>query len=361
MRADNVAFFALVALAVMTQTAYKLSQREGNYEYNTMSAMCVVEFIKLGMSVFHQYKDSNQDWSKVRDAARGIPHRVIVAYALLALSYAVYNQLIFVIMFDAEPGTFALLKSFTPVIVSFLNWLLYGHVLTTLQIFAMVIQFFGIIPVVLSKNDDTDCSIRLSYDPQAILVMIFAVSMASLNTVYNATMIKKESAPVAVQNMVLYSFGVLSNFLFYCLFSRSDRHFFYGYNQMGVIFLLLSNSLVGISITMIYKYGDAVLKTLTAPLAASILVFLSHFFFGMPLDLINASGAAVVVLATLLYLKLPSSPVTTKTTSTTTTTPTTSPQRSWHIAFAMLAFIGVGGNIISMHMAKQVMSMQNSS
>ena len=60
MRADNEAFFALVAMAVIMQTAYKLSQREGIYEYNTMSAMCVVEFIKLGMSAFHQYTDSNQ-------------------------------------------------------------------------------------------------------------------------------------------------------------------------------------------------------------------------------------------------------------------------------------------------------------
>jgi hypothetical protein len=139
--------------------------------------------------------------------------------------------------------------------------------------------------------------------------MLFTIAMGSVNTVYNAKVIKEISLPIAIQNTILYSFGMVTNLIFYfCSKTSNDnhnQHFFYGYNNPGVILLLILNSFVGIAITVIYKYGDAILKTLTGPLSSAILVYLSYMFFDMSLDIVKAAGAAVVVVDTLLYLSLP--------------------------------------------------------
>ena len=73
--------------------------------------------------------------------------------------------------------------------------------------------------------------------------------------------------------------------------------------------LLILNSTIGVTISMVYKYGDAILKTLCQPVVSSILLFLSKMLFDVPVDLIKISGAGSVIISTLLYLKLPSPPI----------------------------------------------------
>ena len=127
-----LAFAALVFLGITTQIAFKLSQRNGKYEYNTMSAMTIVECIKLGISLF-QYKQNGKGFDAARQEFQSIPRIVFQSYFYLAFSYAVYNQLVFVAMRVAEPGTFSIIKSFTPAIVSVLNVSMFGESLTKNQ------------------------------------------------------------------------------------------------------------------------------------------------------------------------------------------------------------------------------------
>jgi len=116
-----------------------------------------------------------------------------------------------------------------------------------------------------------------------------------------------KSTPVYVQNSILYGTGFIFNYLLYIFTRTPERsHFFSGYNNIGVIMLLCLNSTVGIIISFVYKYGDALLKTLAQPMSSSLLVFISYIFFGLPLDMVKASGAGVVIISTLLYIDLPS-------------------------------------------------------
>lgn len=94
--------------------------------------------------------------------------------------------------------------------------------------------------------------------------------------------------------------------LFYLFsMSPSDESFFFGYNNINVIVLLFLNSTIGITISFVYKHGDAVLKTLSQPVVSAVLLFLSNILFDAPLDIIKISGAGSVIISTMLYLKLP--------------------------------------------------------
>jgi len=114
---------------------------------------------------------------------------------------------------------------------------------------------------------------------------------------------------VAVQNGMLYSFGTIINLLLYLIRrAPGDPHFFHGYNNPNVIVMLIFESSVGVTISMVYKYGDAVLSSISKPLVSALLLFLSKVLFDAPLDMIKLSGAGTVIVSTVLYLKLPSPP-----------------------------------------------------
>lgn len=147
-------FVILIAQSIGTQTYFKLSQRNGKYEYNTMSAMFIVELFKLCISLA-QIRFSNGSLSGVITSFQGIKKQIYAAYIFLALSYAVYNQLIFYVMRLVDPGTFALFKSLMPGIVAALNLVAFGKRLTMAQFYCILIQIFGIIPVTASTNPET--------------------------------------------------------------------------------------------------------------------------------------------------------------------------------------------------------------
>lgn len=128
--------------------------------------------------------------------------------------------------------------------------------------------------------------------------------------------------------------------------SSNNQRFFHGYNNPYVIILLILNSFVGIAITAIYKYGDAVLKTLTGPLSSAILVYLSYAFFDMSLDLVKAAGAAVVVVDTLLYLSLPSAPPKQEPTES-SASPRRNAASKYKMRLILLLFVVAGSQLVS--------------
>lgn len=300
-------FIILVGQSIGSQTYFKLSQRGGKYEYNTMSAMFLVEFFKLGISLTQLMVANRGNVKACTASFKNISKRVYMTYLFLALSYAAYNQLIFYVMKLVDPGTFSLFKSLMPGVVAFLNYIAFQKTLTQAQIFCIMIQIFGIVPVTASADSESG-KVDFTYGIQSMIVMSGAIAFAAFNTVYNAHVVKKESAnsPIAVQNGILYCGGCFFNLLFYFLSRKAgDERFFHGYNNMNVLVLLFLNSTVGVTISLVYKYGDAVLKTMSQPVVSSVLLFLSNILFDAPLDIIKISGAGSVIVSTMLYLQLP--------------------------------------------------------
>ena len=303
-------FLILIGQSIGTQLYFKLSQRGGKYEYNTMSAMFLVEFIKLSISITQLMVGNRGNVQECVGQFKSVSKRVYAAYLALALSYAMYNQCIFYVMKLVDPGTFTLFKSLMPGVVAFLNYIAFSKCLSQAQIFCIIIQIFGIVPVTVSPDSESG-KIEFTYGVGSIVVMMGIIVYGAFNTIYNASVVKKESAnsPIAVQNGILYTGGCFFNLLFYfCTRKPGADPFFYGFNNINVFILLIFNSSVGVIISMVYKYGDAVLKTLSQPVVSAVLLILSNILFDTPLDIVKMSGAGSVIVSTMLYLQLPSPP-----------------------------------------------------
>ncbi|KAL9188019.1 hypothetical protein ACHAXT_006397 [Thalassiosira profunda] len=302
-------FGILICQSVATQTYFKLSQKGGSYAYNTMSAMAVVEGIKLVISLSQLMLANKGVVKACVDAFKAVERKVYFSYIFLALSYAGYNQLIFHVMKLVDPGTFSLVKSLMPAVVAFLNFFIFGKGQSQAQVLCILIQIFGIVPVTASTNEEG--KVDFDYGAKGMAVMLGTIFFSAANSVYNAAVVKDLSAqyPMTVQNSILYAFGFTVNLTSYFISNAGgETGFWHGYNNINVIVLLILNSTVGITISMVYKYGDAVLKTLAQPVTSSVLVFLSWFLFDTSLDIIKLSGAGAVIASTMLYLKVPAPP-----------------------------------------------------
>jgi len=91
----------------------------------------------------------------------------------------------------------------------------------------------------------------------------------------------------------------------YFILRTPNSSIFHGFRNVGVILLLLLNSCVGIAITLLYKYGNVLLKTMTTPVASGVLVFVSYLFFGLSLDIVKTVCAVNVIVDTVLFMNLP--------------------------------------------------------
>ena len=119
----TLAFGGLVVTNVCVLLFKELSQIDGEYLYNPASALCMAEIGKFLVSCCVRLA-TKQAYEPF--LPKTVPVELSWAATGLALLYAVYNQLTFVVLTKASASTVALFKATTPTLVALLLWLLHG-------------------------------------------------------------------------------------------------------------------------------------------------------------------------------------------------------------------------------------------
>jgi hypothetical protein len=109
-------------------------------------------------------------------------------------------------------------------------------------------------------------------------------------------------------NISLYAFGFLMNGASYLyLFDQNKkRDFFSGFDKVTTYLVLLCQTLFGITVSAVYKFSDATVKTFALSCATSVLMFIDVSIFGAPFSLVATMGCLTVFAATHLYVTNPS-------------------------------------------------------
>ena len=82
----------------------------------------------------------------------------------------------------------------------------------------------------------------------------------------------------------------------------TKRHFFDGYDNFFAISVVFLNGVIGVAITFVYKYGDAIIKCFAQVLSSIILVIISALFFGTKFNIVTLCGTIVVFSSSYIYL-----------------------------------------------------------
>ncbi|ORZ29513.1 nucleotide-sugar transporter-domain-containing protein [Catenaria anguillulae PL171] len=355
----NLALLALVSIQVFSGIVYKLSVTNGKYEYSTASALVMAEAAKLVMSltlyvlynrdgptaalpVAHQTRNGfSHDGGdgKVADDAvhqhpspasrlhgltrptvletvvvmvRSMPTELIRGLVFLAAIYTSNNHLAFFNYTLADPGTINLIKAGGTLISALMLWAGLGRFITGSQWVAILLQLCG---VIVSQYDP--CLSHATFGLGVYASLLFHVMLSALAGVINDHMTKAYKTSLHAQNAVLYTCGTFMNLTLYIIRSwatGTEPGFFSGYTIQAWL-VVLSNAVIGLIITAVYKYSDAVVKTLASSFSTAILLLLGPVLFhAHQLSLVAALGCVVTFIASYLYMAAPKSSASAKST-----------------------------------------------
>eukprot|EP01116_Phalansterium_solitarium_P021668 TRINITY_DN6827_c0_g1_i1.p1 TRINITY_DN6827_c0_g1~~TRINITY_DN6827_c0_g1_i1.p1 ORF type:complete len:387 (-),score=144.65 TRINITY_DN6827_c0_g1_i1:540-1700(-) len=356
------AFFALAGIQVLIAFVYKASQKSGKYTFSPSSAIAMAEFFKFWISFVLHTRASFKPGFTVTEAVRDgiVTARTEMSKNLmmhlfgLATLYCVNNQFSFVLFRLADPATINLFKSSSTFFAAMLLFVFAHRPINRLQWPAIMIQVFGL--AIVQYDPCKDGSILPAY---VYAVLISAVLITSVSSVWNEHMVKNHRASLHVQNMGLYAFGFTLNLLGFLMMpillpAEPSAHipFFEGYTltAIGVVFC---NSIVGVVITAVYKYADAIVKTFASACSTCVFLFVSPIFFGWSPTLVVYLGCFVVFAASYSYFTAASlnpppaapaaAPETDEENGDRPKSPAP-PARSW--TMAQLAFMAVGAVLV---------------
>ncbi|KAL2071809.1 hypothetical protein VTL71DRAFT_13044 [Oculimacula yallundae] len=223
-------------------------------------------------------------------------------FAKLALLYALINNTIFVAYKLADPGTIALVRSGVIFITALIMVLALGADISKIQWTAIIIQLCGLATTQYTPDTGTN------YPLSTYMVLLFQVFVSSVAGVYNQSLLKDENVSLHAQNAVLYGCGIVINGVVHLTLSfvtDDEPGFFVGYTNSAAYLVIVSNVFIGLAITAVYKYANAVIKCLATAVATGILLYISPILFGTTMAPLIIPGGLIVFITSWLYMECP--------------------------------------------------------
>lgn len=297
------AFLSLVTIQVLLAQAFKLGQGPGgDYAFNPASVMLVAELVKLVMSLAFfagSARAGGAAWEDVpanfREQARG---RLAAGCAGLALPYCANNQFSFVLMRWADAANVNLIKGGASIVSTLLLRFWLARVFTRTQWVAVFLQVCGILVVQFGAT----CTNTPVLAPDAYLLLLLSLVIASLCCVLNERVLKESGASMHVVNSLMYVFGVLFNGAVFIGMGGTSATLFRGSDAWATYPVLVCNSFIGIAVSVVYLYTDATMKTLASACATAVLLIIGVAFYGIPLKVVVVVGCLTVFASTYLYV-----------------------------------------------------------
>jgi len=305
--------FGLVCFMISSGLLYKVSQsRNGGFKFSTASALAISEIVKFLMSAcFQMIEVSRQKCavggkarSAVASATSGPPWHATAHILALACLYALNNQLTFYLYVVADPGTIQSFKVAGTLVVAATQCLCVGKRFSWEQWRAMIITAIGVL--IVQYNPKTTSA---RYAPKVYGLLVFSSLLTAWSAVRNEYVVKNFAVGLNVQNMILYSGGASLNvFAFFCLPNPNSADasigFLEGYDALACGIVCV-NAWVGLVMTAVYKYADAVIKCLACDFSAVLMVIISSIFFGLTPSLSLWCGVVIVCYAIYAYSSAP--------------------------------------------------------
>jgi len=313
-RAKCLATGAFVCISTSSGLLYKVSQRGSDgFGFSTVSAIVIAECVKLVMSgCFHVCDASSKDsehgrlQAAVRSAWSQLSLRAVLSIWTVAVMYAINHQLSFYAYTIADPGTISMFTSSALVSIALVQCSCVGRRFSVQQSEAMLLACVGM--VTMQYNPSTGYA-RYCLSAYGILGTSTVISATS--AAWNEYFVKNYEIGLHVQNMVLYAGGVVLNLIAFFVIPRFSRAqakfgFWEGYsNDPLAIGVVLVNSTIGLAISAVYKYADAITKSIADSITAVVLTVVSSVFFGLKPSVTMWCGVLVVCCAIRNYAVAP--------------------------------------------------------
>lgn len=306
-----ILFASLVSVQIFVAIIYKLSQststQNTKYNYSPASALVIAELFKFLMSFGFLLLEKKGEFKNCVILFFNSFRSNSIQIGSLSLLYAFNNQLTFYLFLWADPASLTIFKSASSFLSAMLLWMSFNREILALQWKVILIQVLGLCIV---QWDPCENLPLLSIGGYSLLFA--SVLTTTVSGVFNEYTVKTLPDSINIVNMILYLFGIAFNFICFLFLSPPGSNdsrvgFFEGYDA-AAIGVIIANSLMGIVITLVYKYADVIVKTFATAFTTCALFFINHWFFGKESNVMSYLGSFVVFLAVYIFFTDAKSP-----------------------------------------------------
>ncbi|KAM4035717.1 putative UDP-sugar transporter protein SLC35A4 [Anomaloglossus baeobatrachus] len=246
----------------------------GQIPFSSSSVVLLIELSKLMISgVMLLIWDC-------RSVQLPVPWRLAIPYALPAVLYGTNNNLVVHMQYFMDPSSFQVLSNLKIVSTAVMYSIFLRQHLSIRKWLALslltaagVIYSYGGIQDLEEQSTDTQLYVSLP----GLLLMVGYCLISGLSAVYTEVTLKTQKIPLNLQNIFLYSFGIIVNFLIYLTGSHTGG-FLDGFS-LWVLVIIVSQALNGLIMSAVMKHSSNLTRLFIISFSMLVNGLLSYLLF----------------------------------------------------------------------------------
>ncbi|XP_004643339.1 probable UDP-sugar transporter protein SLC35A4 [Octodon degus] len=278
---------------------------DGRVPFRPSSAVLLTELTKLLLCTFSLLVGW-QAWP-----TGGQPWRQAAPFALSALLYGANNNLVIYLQRYMDPSTYQVLSNLKIGSTALLYCLCLHHRLSARQGLALLLLMIagacyaagglqdsvntlsGPLPAVAAST------MPLHVTPLGLLLLVLYCFISGLSSVYTELLMKRQRLPLALQNIFLYTFGVLLNLGLHAG-SGPGPGLLEGFSGWAAL-VVLSQALNGLIMSAVMKHGSSITRLFIVSCSLVVNAVLSAVLLRLQLTVTFFLATLLIGLAVRLY------------------------------------------------------------
>ena len=301
-------FVGYVLLWVSSHLLIYASKRAGAPDFNATSVVLLTELIKLIMATSFYVTYDGSLAQMVQATRDSVP--LLLKYAVPALLYCVYNNLVYINLSTFDPGTYNVLMQARIVMTGVLYQVLFTKRLSRNQWLGIVLITLG---CMCKEADKLTSSASLSASVRAWLLLLAQLLASVFAGVYTELLLKGGDGGLArgvttnLQNAYMYLHSIVWNGAFLMAQGRLSEAV--AHENLAaictptILAIMAIMSSVGLVTGYFLKHLDSVLKNIAAATEVVLTMLASAALFGTELNETGLVAALLVAAGVALYAR----------------------------------------------------------
>lgn len=282
-----------------------LTQSDGQVPFSPSSCVILIELTKLLVSTATLLATEGRS-ALFSTSVRGVH---VLPYAAPAVLYSLNNNLVVYMQAHMDPSTFQLLSNLKIVSTAMLYSSCLGKRLRPTQWLALGLltmaggaHSYSSLGNEAAAGPEDHWGPRLHVNGQGLVLLLVYCSSSGLAAVITERTLKSQRLPLSLQNIFLYSWGVVINVATHVGGNGKERSFLEGFSAL-VWLIVIGQAAAGLMMSVVMKHGSGITRLFVISSAMLVNGVISWAMLRLQLTPLFLLPTGLVAIAAYLYYR----------------------------------------------------------